>query len=93
LMDTRTAMLVCGMGAFGSVIDSFLGATVQATVTDRGSGKVVEGTGGQRVKVLDGGSRVQLGRDILTNNGVNLAMAGLTSLFAMGVAYMLDLSL
>jgi uncharacterized protein (TIGR00297 family) len=93
LMDIRTAVLVCGMGAFGSVIDSFLGATVQATVTDRGSGKVVEGTGGQRVKVLDGGSRVQLGRDILTNNGVNLAMAGLTSLFAMVVAWMLDLSL
>jgi hypothetical protein len=45
------------------------------------------------VKVLDGGSRVQLGRDILTNNGVNLAMAALTSLFAMGAAYLLDLSL
>lgn len=91
MMDTRVATLVCVMGVFGSVLDSFLGATVQATVTDRGSGKVVEGPGGQRVQVLDGGSRVQLGRDILTNNGVNLAMAALTSLFAMGVAWMLDL--
>ena len=93
LMDIRVAILVCGMGAFGSVLDSLLGATMQATVTERGSGKVVEGPGGQRVKVLDGGSRVQLGRDILTNNGVNLAMAALTSLFAMGAAWMLDLSL
>lgn len=93
IMNTPTALLVCGMGAFGSVLDSFLGATVQATVTDRNSGKVVEGPGGQRVKVLDGGSRVQLGRDILTNNGVNMAMAGLTSVFAMGVAWAFDMSL
>ena len=92
-MDTQVAVLVCVMGAFGSVLDSLPGATMQATVTDRGSGKVVEGPGGQRVKVLDGGSRIQLGRDVLTNNGVNLAMAALTSLFAMGVAWMLDLSL
>jgi uncharacterized protein (TIGR00297 family) len=89
MLDARTAMLVCTMGLFGSVMDSFLGATVQATVTDRGSGKVVEGPGGQRVKVLDGGSRVQLGRDILTNNGVNLTMAALTSLFTMGAAFLL----
>lgn len=92
-MDTRVALLVCVMGVFGSVLDSFLGATVQATVTDRGSGKVVEGPGGQRVKVLDGGSRVQLGRDILTNNGVNLAMAALTSLAAMGVAWVFGLNI
>lgn len=90
-LHSQVALLVCVSGVFGSVLDSFLGATVQATVTDRGSGKVVEGPGGQRVKVLEGGSRVQLGRDILTNNGVNLAMAALTSLFAMGVAWVLDL--
>lgn len=92
-LNIDTAILVCVMGVFGSVLDSFLGATVQATVTDRGSGKVVEGPGGQRVKVLAGGSRVQLGRDILTNNGVNLAMAALTSVFAMGVAWAFDLSI
>lgn len=92
-LNTQTAILVWLIGAFGSVIDSLLGATVQATVTDRGSGKVVEGLGGQRVKVLEGGSRVQLGRDILTNNGVNLAMAVLTSALAMGAAWALDLSL
>lgn len=91
-LDTNVAILVCIMGVFGSVLDSFLGATVQATVTDRGSGKVVEGPGGQRVKVLEGGSRVQLGRDILTNNGVNLAMALLTSLAAMGIAWVFHFS-
>lgn len=93
IMSTPTALMVCLIGAFGSVLDSLLGATVQATVTDRNSGKVVEGPGGQRVKVLEGGSRVQLGRDILTNNGVNLAMAALTSTFAMGVAWAFDMSL
>ncbi|KAM0717211.1 hypothetical protein Q7P37_007063 [Cladosporium fusiforme] len=87
MIDMRVGILVCVMGVFGSLLDSFLGATVQATVTDRNSGKVVEGPGGQRVKVLEGGSRVQLGRDILTNNGVNLAMAALTSLSAMAVAW------
>lgn len=92
VLSTDVGILVCLMGVFGSILDSFLGATVQATVTDRGSGKVVEGPGGQRVKVLAGGSRVQLGRDILTNNGVNLAMAGLTSLLAMAIAWVLDLS-
>lgn len=90
LMDWRIALLVPVMGLFGSVLDSFLGATVQATVTDKGSGKVVEGPGGQRVKVVAGGTRVQLGRDILTNNGVNLAMAAGASLLGMGIAWVMD---
>nr|OQO16592.1 hypothetical protein B0A51_15957 [Rachicladosporium sp. CCFEE 5018] len=92
-LDTSTGLLVIGAGVAGSLLDSFLGATVQATVTDKGSGKVVEGPGGQRVKVLEGGSRVQLGRDILTNNGVNFTMAALTSVGAMAVAFALDLGL
>ena len=37
-------------GGLGSVLDSFLGAVLQASVVDRRSGKVVEGAGG--IKVL-----------------------------------------
>lgn len=90
-LGLKTAALVSAMGVFGSLLDSVLGATVQATVTDKGSGRVVEGPSGQRVKVLEGGSRVQLGRDILTNNGVNLAMAAITSIVAMVIADALHL--
>jgi uncharacterized membrane protein len=78
-------------GLAGSIIDSVLGALVQATVTDRTTGKVVEGPGGTRVKVAEGGSRARSGRDLLTNNGVNFAMAAITSGLAMGVAYALEL--
>ncbi|KAK6440752.1 hypothetical protein LTR95_003027 [Oleoguttula sp. CCFEE 5521] len=92
-LDIPTGILIIVSGVVGSLLDSVLGATVQATVTDKGSGKVVEGPGGQRVKVLEGGTRVQLGRDILTNNGVNFTMAALTSMGAMAVAYALDLGL
>lgn len=92
VMSTTTAGMIVLFGLLGSVIDSVLGALVQATVTDK-SGKVVEGPGGQRVKIEADGSRTQLGRDILTNNGVNFVMATLTSLLAMGVAYAFDLKL
>lgn len=91
VLHPSAANLVCAMGLLGSVIDSVLGATVQATITDRGTGKVVEGPGGRRVKVAQGGSRVKLGRDVLTNNGVNLAMAAITSILAMAAAHTLGL--
>ncbi|KAK5121841.1 hypothetical protein LTR85_004716 [Meristemomyces frigidus] len=86
-MDAKTAALLTVMGLMGSVIDSLLGAVVQATVTDRSSGKVVEGPGGRRVKVEQGGTRTMMGLDLLTNNGVNFAMAALTSLLAMTAAW------
>ncbi|KAF2164866.1 hypothetical protein M409DRAFT_24771 [Zasmidium cellare ATCC 36951] len=93
VLDVRTAGLLVAAGLAGSVIDSVLGAVVQVTVTDKRSGKVVEGAGGQRVKVLPDGTRVQMGTDLLTNNGVNFFMAALASLGAMGVAYVFDLGL
>jgi len=92
-MAVSTAELLILMGFLGTIIDSLLGALVQSTVTDKRSGKVVEGQGGQRVKAVDGGSRVQIGRDLLTNNGVNFVMAAATSVLAMGVAWLLDLVL
>ncbi|KAK4494115.1 hypothetical protein PRZ48_014413 [Zasmidium cellare] len=93
VMDAKTAGLLVGAGLAGSVIDSVLGAVVQVTVTDKRSGKVVEGAGGQRVKVLPDGTRVQIGTDLLTNNGVNFVMAALASLLAMGVAHEFGLGL
>lgn len=42
-------------GALGSVLDSFLGALLQASVVDRRTGKVVEGVGGGRVLVTASG--------------------------------------
>lgn len=92
-MDPTTAAVITGMGLVGTVVDSLLGAIVQATVTDSRSGRVVEGPGGQRVKVTDGGSRKQTGWDLLTNNGVNFWMAAITSLLAMGAAHVLKLDI
>ncbi|SMR58725.1 unnamed protein product [Zymoseptoria tritici ST99CH_1E4] len=92
-MNPRASILLIVAGLAGSVIDSVLGALVQATVVDKGTGKVVEGAGGQRVKVLQGGSRAQVGIDLLTNNGVNFVMAALASVLAMGAAHVLEVRL
>lgn len=92
-MAAGTAALLTVMGLVGSIIDSLLGALVQATVTDKSSGKVVEGPGGTRVKVEQGGTRAMMGLDLLTNNGVNFAMAALTSVLTMSVAWVSGLSL
>lgn len=89
--NARASVLLMVSGLAGSVIDSVLGALVQVTVTDKGSGKVVEGHGGQRVLVKRDGSRVKIGRDLLSNNGVNFVMAALASLLAMGVAWEMEI--
>lgn len=39
-------------GTLGSILDSVLGGLLQASVVDRRSGKIVEGTGGQKVEVV-----------------------------------------
>lgn len=36
-------------GGLGSVVDSFLGGWLQASVVDKRTGKIVEGSGGQKV--------------------------------------------
>lgn len=36
-------------GTFGSILDSVLGGLLQATVVDKRTGKVVEGSGGRKV--------------------------------------------
>lgn len=89
----QVSVVLIASGVAGTVLDSLLGAWCQVTVKDRGTGKVVEGAGGARVQVMPGGTRVQMGKDWLTNNGVNFVMAALSSLLAMGVAGMLELEL
>lgn len=45
-----------GWGALGSVLDSILGACLQASVVDKRSGKVVEATNGGRVLITSSSS-------------------------------------
>ncbi|KAI9368047.1 integral membrane protein DUF92-domain-containing protein [Aspergillus egyptiacus] len=127
-------------GTFGSILDSLLGGLFQASVVDKRTGKIVEGTGGQKVLIhphstkpsgaqnISGPSgmpgahlrkteavantatlkgtratgtsaattsgeerrhesrRVESGFDVLDNNAVNVLMALIMSVGAMGVA-------
>lgn len=96
-------MTLIGLG--GTLLDSALGATLQASVVDVRSGKVVEGDGGRKVlihgtsdaKKEDNGEksrRIDVGYDILSNNGVNLVMAVAMSLIAMvGAAWLWEVPL
>lgn len=44
-------------GGLGSILDSILGGLLQASVVDKRSGKVVEGTGGMKVLVHPGSTK------------------------------------
>lgn len=44
-------LAVTAWGALGSVLDSVLGGLLQASVVDKRSGKVIEGTGGKKVYI------------------------------------------
>ncbi|EPS42714.1 hypothetical protein H072_3345 [Dactylellina haptotyla CBS 200.50] len=100
------AGVVIAAGMLGTVLDSFLGATLQASVIDVKAGKIVESEGGEKVLVAgtvrrrlaagksgmgataktkavsdgpSGSRKVYSGVDVLSNNGVNLAMAGIVA--------------
>ena len=131
LQDQIVFMLaIAGIGLGGSLLDSLLGAVLQASVVDVRTGKVIEGEGGGKVLVHSAGSlnlkqrqkvaertgmsdgdvtqdlknrkggqgtqkavaqqsehhesrKIAVGKDILSNNGVNLVMAASMSLVAM----------
>ena len=84
-------------GTLGSLLDSVLGGLLQRSVVDGKTGKVIEGAGGRTVLVtadgakgkkgeVGGSRRVESGREILDNNGVNLLMACIMSVGAVAVA-------
>jgi len=49
LNGAGTFLLLTALGTAGTLLDSFLGAILQASVVDRRSGKIVEGPGGLKV--------------------------------------------
>lgn len=83
------ALVVMLTGVFGALVDSLLGAWCQASVVDSRSGKVVEADGGGKVIYqskkgkLKETRKVLVGRDWLSNNGVNFVTGAVTCAFAM----------
>lgn len=52
-------------GALGSLLDSLLGALLQASVIDRRTGKIVEGEGGEKVLVSTSTQRTKAGAEVI----------------------------
>ncbi|KAL9622592.1 MAG: hypothetical protein Q9160_003089 [Pyrenula sp. 1 TL-2023] len=52
-------------GALGSLLDSLLGALLQASVVDRRTGKIVEGEGGEKVLVSTSTQRTKAGAEAI----------------------------
>ncbi|MCJ1283329.1 hypothetical protein MMC26_002657 [Xylographa opegraphella] len=90
-------------GGLGSLLDSFLGGWLQASVVDARTGKVIEGSGGSMVPVHSPHSKkddgnasrmVESGLGILDNNGVNISMAITMSIGGMiAASYIWDVPL
>lgn len=82
------------VGLFGSLADSFLGATLQQTVYDAAARKVVEVHGGGRhaaelvakLRKEQGEKAIVMGHDVLDNNQVNLLSCALA--VAVGVSWL-----
>lgn len=98
--NLQTFLLLTALGTAGTLLDSFLGAVLQASVVDRHTGKIVEGPGGAKVLTKprqpqhgadDAGSKghetrvINSGNDVLDNNQINFLMASIMSVCGMVV--------
>ncbi|KAK5048905.1 hypothetical protein LTR84_005325 [Exophiala bonariae] len=54
MLLAKVFVLLTGLGTVGTLLDSLLGAVLQASVVDRRSGKIVEGAGGVKVLTRSG---------------------------------------
>ena len=100
------ALGAVAIGIVGAILDSLLGAWCQASIVDIPTGKIVENSGGGKVSFKKANGKYEVagkevgrveekrkmvaGRDILSNNGVNLVtglvMAALTTIGIMLVS-------
>lgn len=72
----RFAAFITGMGTAGSLLDSLLGALLQASVVDTRTGKVVEAPGGGKVLVLPSQKRLTVAGELRSRFGKAPETAG-----------------
>ncbi|ODQ67469.1 hypothetical protein NADFUDRAFT_40626 [Nadsonia fulvescens var. elongata DSM 6958] len=79
----RYILFISSLGLFGSLCDSVLGALYQSSVVNE-EGVIIEVPGGGKLSNDEEKKFVTIsGKNVLSNNQVNLAMAAITSVVAM----------
>ncbi|ODV57883.1 DUF92 domain-containing protein ASCRUDRAFT_73065 [Ascoidea rubescens DSM 1968] len=81
--------LIVLSGLFGTLLDSYMGATLQLSVASSDSHKIIESLNGEKISSLQKIENIKRvsGLDILSNNGVNYLMTLITSTTFMIIYY------